>query len=407
MNTPHGAKSTKRNGKLWLLCLLLFIPIFGAAQIREVFYRVACHILPSLREKASEELIRSIHFKSDLNTVRKLVWRGADVNYAMFGPPLANAIRGQRSDIAILLVQSGADPNYRGFTGSTLFYEAATELNSPQLVREMLRNGATIKGANSTNNNPVLVSVLSYVRQNMRTNAHAQIARLLIEAGADVNERASKGVSGANQTPLMLAAQNDDVETIEMLLKRGAKVNDVVTTEQNQGATALMFAAHKQNERAVQLLLRHGANPNIAPRKRSDDISNSALLHVVANYVGQTQKLSQKQRRMVRALLAHGANVNLGNEYSMPLKSVAGRFAPDITREFLRRGAKVNWQSKSGWTALMSAADSGDLPTTELLLQHGANPQLQDENGKTALYWARRQKYRDVVRVLESASKAD
>ena len=74
-----------------------------------------------------------------------------------------------------------------------------------------------------------------------------------------------------------------------------------------------------------------------------------------------------------------------------------------IVREFLRRGAKVNWQNTGGWSALMSAADVGDMETVKLLLRASANKSLHDKYGKNALYWARREKHLNVVRVLEAA----
>ena len=385
-------KTKRFSWKLLLLCAIPFVPLLAVTS-RDVAYRVASSLWPPLREGLSYELKNSVHVKGDLKTIKQLVARGADVNHARYGwPPLANAIAGQRTDLALFLVQSGANPNFRVSTnGSTLLYKAATELNSPPLVREMLRRGAAMKSANGSNEVPLLVSALFWGKN--------QTARVLIEAGADVNESAH--AFGMNRTALMMAAEKGDVKLIEMLLKHGADVNAQVTSSHNKGNTALMFAAHKQNANVVEMLLKHGANPNLVPQKRFDDTSQSALLQAVVNYMGQPQKLSPDQRRMIRALLAHGANVNLGNEYSMPLQSVSSRFAPDVVREFLKRGAKVNWQNVDGWSALMSAASVGDLQTVKLLLQAGANKSLRDEDGKTALYWARREKHLDVVRVLE------
>lgn len=51
-------------------------------------------------------------------------------------------------------------------------------------------------------------------------------------------------------------------------------------------------------------------------------------------------------------------------------------------------------------TALLWAADMGHLDVLELLLQTGADPNLQDENGLTALLWAADRGHVDCVKAL-------
>ena len=54
----------------------------------------------------------------------------------------------------------------------------------------------------------------------------------------------------------------------------------------------------------------------------------------------------------------------------------------------LQHGAHVNWQNNAGWTALMEAADEGYEKVVDILLRHGAATELQQRKGGTALILA-------------------
>ena len=51
----------------------------------------------------------------------------------------------------------------------------------------------------------------------------------------------------------------------------------------------------------------------------------------------------------------------------------------------LKEGADVNIQNNDGWTALMIASDDGHHQVVELLLKEGADVNIQNNNGWTAL----------------------
>lgn len=72
----------------------------------------------------------------------------------------------------------------------------------------------------------------------------------LLETGADVNVKDKKG-----NTPLMYAAQNNDVDLIERLVRAGA----VIDAQNNEGNTAFIKAVGGAERKLLEL----GANPNI------------------------------------------------------------------------------------------------------------------------------------------------
>jgi ankyrin repeat protein len=79
---------------------------------------------------------------------------------------------------------------------------------------------------------------------------HIEIARALIDNGADVNARQADGFA-----PLHGAAQNGQVETIELLIAHGAEIN----APSDDGKTALSYTLGEGHTEAADLLRRHGA----------------------------------------------------------------------------------------------------------------------------------------------------
>lgn len=80
--------------------------------------------------------------------------------------------------------------------------------------------------------------------------------KLLMAVGADVNEFECQTVRC--RTPLIAAAQGGRCEALQLLLTRGAAVNN----KMKRGQTALMFASYYGHTEAVKLLLSNGADVN-------------------------------------------------------------------------------------------------------------------------------------------------
>jgi 3-deoxy-D-manno-octulosonic-acid transferase len=80
----------------------------------------------------------------------------------------------------------------------------------------------------------------------------------------------------------------------------------------------------------------------------------------------------------------------------------------EIVKEFLARGADINYQEKNGSNALMYAAAGGKTAVVEELLKAGARRDLKDAKGRTAMDWARQYKRDDdarneIIKMLQGA----
>ncbi|MBM7707441.1 Zn-dependent protease with chaperone function [Chryseomicrobium aureum] len=111
-------------------------------------------------------------------------------------------------------------------------------------------------------------------------------------------------VESAGQTPLMLAAQNGDIEAMELAIASG----DTLTDTDEEGSDALMYAVYGQEPAAVEYLLEQGADPNT-----SDDYSTALVTSV---FYGD--------REVAEMLLEYGADPEQTGPDGMTIYDVYG-----------------------------------------------------------------------------------
>lgn len=89
--------------------------------------------------------------------------------------------------------------------------------------------------------------------------ATAEIAGMLIDAGADINARNRHKVFGPGNSPLSAAVYQDRREVVRLLIGRGADVNQ----GDNAGWTPLHLAVANGRLETARLLLQAGADPSV------------------------------------------------------------------------------------------------------------------------------------------------
>lgn len=114
---------------------------------------------------------------------------------------------------------------------------------------------------------------------------------------------------------------------------------------------------------------------------------------------------------LLRKLIALGGDVNIPSQNAMrvcPLHSAAAHSdqgkAVALAAIVLEAGAKPNAQQQRGFTALHEAALKGNSALIELLLRHGADPGLANEEGTYPADLARSNGHSEAVRLLERRS---
>ena len=162
------------------------------------------------------------------------------------------------------------------------------------------------------------------------------------------------------------ASANGHLETVEMLLSKGADPN----LQGKGGSTPLTAAASDGHVDIIHALIAGGAGPNVFT-------SNSPLMFAV----------SQGHVDAVKTLLESGANPDIVNgKGRTALQFAAAQGHAEVATVLIDAGAKVDLQdSVYSKTALMVAAWQGQTKLVKLLLAAGARVDLTEEAGRTAL----------------------
>ncbi|XP_035537456.1 ankyrin repeat and SOCS box protein 4 [Morone saxatilis] len=172
------------------------------------------------------------------------------------------------------------------------------------------------------------------------------------------------------------------LETALVLLQKGAAVNRMPN-----GKTPLHVACEVSNSDCVALLLAHGAKVS------SLSLSGHTPLHYC---------ITGESVECAKQLIVKGAKVNMpsqNHDEETPLHTVARFGVPELLALYLAHGASVDAVNFLQETPLMTAAFWAFDPKEQiysqdhhlvcrLLLDHHADPNLQEEDYKTALHKA-------------------
>ena len=183
-----------------------------------------------------------------------------------------------------------------------------------------------------------------------------------------------KRVFGATQfgglTALLVAARDGQIEAVNAFLDAGVDVNQASDTDR---ATPLILAVINGHYDLAKVLLDRGANP------RSATADGATALYAVidvqwAPHTWYAQPIVANEHigylDVASALLVHGADPNAAIGRKLWFRS----FANDET-----------WFDVEGATPFLRAAMAGDLAAMKLLVDHGANPNLETKSGATPL----------------------
>ncbi len=183
------------------------------------------------------------------------------------------------------------------------------------------------------------------------------------------------------------AARQDDVRTLHQLLAQGAQLE----SRDEQGRTALLVATHGNQVAAAKALIEAGADVNA-----KDTIDDSPYLYAGARGLND----------ILRLTLSHGADLQSTNRYGgTALIPAAERGHVETVQLLIDAGVDVNHLNRLHWTALLEAVILGDggprhVEIVRRLLAAGADRQIADKDGVTALEHARQRGYREMETLL-------
>ena len=304
-------------------------------------------------------------------TADLLIHAGARVNAANDTgvTPLFLACTNRNAAMVEKLLTAGANPNAALLNGETVLM-TCSRTGEIGAVKALLARGANVNAKEPSHDQTALMWAAA--------QKHPQVVGALVERGADVRARSrvytqtvtsevtqragreelNYTVPRGGSTPLLFAARVGDAESARILLEAGADVNDALPN----GTSALVEAAHSGQQAVGVLLLDKGADPNAA----------------AAGYTALHAAVLRGGLDLVKALLAHGANPNAqitkgtpvrrnSEDFELPATLVgatpyllAAKFLEvDIMRALAAGGADPRLPMKTGATPLMAAAGLG------------------------------------------------
>jgi uncharacterized protein len=261
------------------------------------------------------------------------------------GPSLIDAVKAGNRETVRALLRQRVDVNAAEGDGTTALHWAV-RADDAETAQLLIRAGANVKAANRYHVTPLTLAA---------TNGNAVLAQALLTAGADPNS-----VGADQETVLMTAARTGNPDVVRQLIEHGAAVN---VAEQWQGQTALMWAAAENNAAAVKVLIEHGADANA----RSKELN-------FPEYRYETNGMAVFQ-------LPKGGWTALMYAARENAKEAAAALA-DL---------KVDLNATTrpeGTTALHLAIINVHYDLAALLVEKGADPNVTDSTGMTALYAA-------------------
>lgn len=197
-------------------------------------------------------------------------------------------------------------------------------------------------------------------------NNDVKTIQLLLANGSDVNKQLQE-IDGPvdydvyNSTPLMWAAAHGHTKAMRILIDAGADINFKAGFF---GGNPLLIAARYGHADAIKMILESGAEVDAASGWHQTALQEAA---------------SNSHVSTLKALINAGADVNLSKSGSETAIFDAARTGtPETIRILLEAGSEINITAVNGWpgSPLSVAARSGRVDNMKVLLEAGADINL-------------------------------
>jgi len=259
-------------------------------------------------------------------------------------PDLASLVQAGQTKLALQQIQAGADVNRAQPEGSTPLLWAVYRKDY-EVAEALLAKKANPNATNEFGANPLTEAA---------RESDERLVKMLLDAGAKVDSANPDG-----ETALMMAISGGDLSIVQMLVNSGANVK---TIEKFHNQTPLMYAvnASRNAPEMVKLLLSKGADANVRA--------------LYSDWPSQVTSEPRAQYRSVGGLTA------------LLYATRSGCY--ECVEDLIAAGADVNLPTPEGITPLMNALDNEHNDVAKLLIDKGANLDVWDWWGRTALWIA-------------------
>ena len=185
-----------------------------------------------------------------------------------------------------------------------------------------------------------------------------------------------QNANGGGLTALVLASREGDFETVKTLVEAGANVNQVT----NYGWSPLLTATQNRHYRIGSYLLDHGADSNVANKGGWTPLYLATDNRNIEGGDYPVPAPDMDHLEFIKKLIEKGANVNARVCGATSTKDQCKGDSTETRTIFT-----MQWVYEDGATPFWRAAQSGDVALMKLLIEHGADPKIATAHNVTPL----------------------
>ncbi|QMV46176.1 hypothetical protein HC358_03815 [Wolbachia pipientis] len=368
--------------------------------------------IEQLQSDLNEKLLSAVK-NGDLNKVEDLISQGTslEVKDSNGNTLLHYASQNDHLEVVEYLIEKGASLRAKNKDGETpldlavqknyigiieflkktqldLDKELLAVANGDDLnrVKDLVSQGASLEAKDNSNNTPL---------HNACNNGHVKVVEYLVEEGASLKAKNKDG-----EAPLHVAVQHDGTfEVIEFILSRDLSgINDIT----NNGRTPLHLAIQGNKLNTVELLLRKGASIAVKDKngktpldlaKQEDYTNIIEMIEEVQSGLDEKLLMAVKDNNLneVGDLINRNANVNAKDKYSWtPLHWAVFKNRLEVAGFLVKKGADINAASENlyGSRPIHIAVENNNKDVVEFLVSKGVDVNDTDKQGYTPLHYA-------------------
>ena len=326
-----------------------------------------------------------------------------------------------------LLVEQDCDcrPNSGGWTA----LHEATNFCHPEIVEILLKamdKGTHVKNLDMNLRKPQGATALNIAAGHGDTRS----VELLLSRNCNIN------IDDRQSSPFHNAAEKGHLEVVRALLAV-AEARSLIDSQNCWKRTALFYASREGRWRVVQLLLDEGANYKLQDEKGETclHVAAPSQTEIVWSLLARAKEnndlcdfvgICNHQGRTALHYAADNGNINtaqqlisLGASYKAeskdrinPLHAAAWNNHPKVVGLLLKTAEQfgdhlfINCKNNKHQTPLIDAASRGATEAAQILLNHGADVNICDNDGQNALHYSAWRNHKGVVELLLRTASA-
>ncbi len=332
--------------------------------------------IEALDEKENTPLLLAAGHEVDefVEVVQALIKKGANIE-ARNGrdmTPLHLAAELGHLEVVEVLIKNGANIHSHDGCNRTPLHFAAGRRDD-EVVRVLVENGADINARDEGDLTPLLFELQEGAMS-------GEMLEALVDLGADI-----KAVDADQNTALHLAASNDMLDDVELVLETLIKLGANIEARDKNGNTPLHCAVESRFFEGLEALINLGANIEARDKNGNTPLHSAVIFH--KRHYSSIQQMHIMS--IPKFLIERGANIealNINQETPLHLAAESGHV--EVVQALVAFGANKEALNVNQETPLHLAAENGHVKAVQALIQLGANKEALDINKQTPLHLA-------------------